>query len=199
MRKVTKNIVGVLSLGVLATSWSLGQAAETGLSLAPGAAPGTTDTSVNTDAATPTPAASDQPTTAATPAESGGTAAGTSSSNAGKSTTTTSPTASATPTPTPSKTATTSAASVTKTSAAISYIAERRQGVMQISVTKSGSKITDVTIISGGTEGGQWASVPALLAQAAIDAQGSNFGNISRATHTTDAFKQALESALAKF
>jgi uncharacterized protein with FMN-binding domain len=70
---------------------------------------------------------------------------------------------------------------------------------MQISVTKSGSKITDITIISGGTEGGQWAVVPEMLAQAAIDAQGSNFGNISRATHTTDAFKQALESALAKF
>ena len=70
---------------------------------------------------------------------------------------------------------------------------------MQISVTKAGSKITDVTIISGGTEGGEWASVPSILAQAAIDAQGSNFGNISRATHTTDAFKQALESALAKF
>ena len=70
---------------------------------------------------------------------------------------------------------------------------------MQISVTKSGSKITDVTIISGGTEGGQWASVPGILAQAAIDAQGSDFGNISRATHTTEAFKQALESALAKF
>jgi uncharacterized protein with FMN-binding domain len=70
---------------------------------------------------------------------------------------------------------------------------------MQISVTKAGSKITDVTIISGGTEGGEWAVVPDMLAQAAIDAQGSNFGNISRATHTTDAFKQALESALAKF
>lgn len=180
MRKVTKNIVGVLSLGVLATSWSLGQAAETGLSLGTGAS--NTDTPATTETASATPTASDLPTTAATPAapvENGGTA----------------PTSTPTPTPTPTPTA----ASVTKTSAAIQYIAERRTGTMQISVTKTGSKITDVTVISGGTEGGQWASVPGILAQAAIDAQGSNFGNISRATHTTEAFKQALESALAKF
>lgn len=187
MRKVTKNIVGVLSLGVLATSWSLGQAAETGLSLSNGAT--NTDTPA-AQTASPSPTASDLPTTASTPAapvETGGTSQATA------------PTTAPTPTPTPTKTAATTAASVTKTSDAISYIAEKRQGIMQISVTKAGSKITDVTIISGGTEGGQWQSVPGILAQAAIDAQGSDFGNISRATHTTDAFKQALESALAKF
>jgi uncharacterized protein with FMN-binding domain len=70
---------------------------------------------------------------------------------------------------------------------------------MQLTVTKSGSKITDVTILSGGTEGGDWASVPGILAQAAVAAQGSNFGNVGGATHTTEAFKTALESALAKF
>ena len=176
MRKVTKNIVGVLSLGVLATSWSLGQAAETGLSL--GAGTTNTDTSAAPTAA-PTPEATASATASATPKPT--------------------KSATATPTPTPTKTATSSAASVTKTSAAVSYVAHNRQGVMQISVTKSGSKITAVTIVSGGTEGGEWAVVPDMLAQAAIDAQGSNFGNISRATHTTDAFKQALESALAKF
>ena len=187
MRKVTKNIVGVLSLGVLATSWSLGQAAETGLSLGAGT------TNTDTSAAQPTPAA-DTPTSSATP-----TTSATQDAVASPTPTATKAAAAATPTPTPTKTATASAASVTKTSAAVSYIAKNRQGVMQISVTKTGSKITDVTIISGGTEGGEWASVPSILAQAAIDAQGSNFGNISRATHTTDAFKQALESALAKF
>jgi uncharacterized protein with FMN-binding domain len=186
VRKVTKNIVGVLSLGVLATSWSLGQAAETGLSL--GAGTTNTDTSAS-PTASPTPEA----TASATPAASA------TASAAASATPTPTKSATATPTPTPTKTATASAASVTKTSAAISYIAKNRQGVMQISVTKTGSKITDVTIISGGTEGGEWAVVPDMLAQAAIDAQGSNFGNISRATHTTDAFKQALESALAKF
>ena len=180
MRKKTRNIVGVISLGVLATSWSLGQAAETGLSLAPGAAANTADTSVNTDS---------QPAETAVPSDAPSSSA----------TSTPAANASATPTPTATKTPAVTAAAVTKTSSAVSYVAKDRPGVMQISVTKTGSKITDVTIISGGTEGGEWASVPSMLAQAAIQAQGSNFGNITRATHTTDAFKQALESALAKF
>lgn len=172
MRKVTQNIVGVLSLGVLATSWSIGQATETGLVLS-------------------NPAATDTPTAAATPEPSSSASASTEPSA--------SSTASAKATPAPSKTASTSAASVTKKSDAITYVAEKRQGVMQITVTKQGSKITDIGIVSGGTEGGEWAGVPSILAQAAIDAQGSNFGNISRATHTTEAFKKALETALAKF
>ena len=174
MRKITQNIVGVISLGVLATSWSIGQAAETGLVIS-------------------NPAATDTPTTAPT---TDPTAEATAEPSASASAT---PTASAKATPAPSKTASTSAASVTKKSDAISYVAHRRQGDMQISVTKQGSKITDVSIISGGTEGGDWASVPGLLADAAVKAQGSGFGNIGGATHTTDAFKTALENALAKF
>jgi uncharacterized protein with FMN-binding domain len=176
VRKATKNIVGVLSLGVLATSWSIGQAAESGLVIsAPGA----------TNAATPEP-------TASASSEPSASSQANAQSN-------TQPSASASAKPTPTKTATSAAKSVTKKSDAISYVAEKRQGVMQISVTKQGSTITAINILSGGTEGGQWATVPDLLAQAAIDAQGSDFGNISRATHTTDAFKTALETALAKF
>ena len=171
MRKVTRNIVGVLSLGVLATSWSLGQAAETGLSLNP-----QTPTNTDTPSATPSASATDTPTVAP-PVENGGTA----------------------PSAQPTASATTSPASVTKTSAAVSYIAKDRQGVMQLSVTKSGSKITAVTIISGGTEGGEWAGIPDQLAAAAVQSQGAHFGNVTRATHTTDAFYQALDSALAKF
>lgn len=160
MRKATQNIVGVISLGVLAASWSIGQAAESGLVVG---AP--------TASATPSQSSSAEPTASS----------------------------SAKPTPTPTKSATTTAASVTKKSDPITYVAEKRQGVMQISVTKKGSAITAIEIISGGTEGGEYSSVPGVLAQAAIEAQGSNFGNISRATHTTEAFKKALETALAKF
>ena len=160
MRKATQNIVGVISLGVLAASWSIGQAAESGLVVG---AP--------TASATPSQSSSAEPTVSS----------------------------SAQPTPTPTKSAATTAASVTKKSDPITYVAEKRQGVMQISVTKKGSAITAIEIISGGTEGGEYSSVPGVLAQAAIEAQGSNFGNISRATHTTEAFKKALETALAKF
>jgi uncharacterized protein with FMN-binding domain len=190
VRKITKNIVGVISLGVLATSWSIGQAAETGLKL--NAAPEPS----NSASATPTPAASETPTPVA-PAENGGTAP----TPAQSPTPTPKQTASQTPTPTPTptKTATASAAAVTKTSVAISYIAKNREGIMQLSVTKVGSKITDVTILSGGTEGGEWAGIPDQLAAAAVQSQGAHFGNVTRATHTTDAFYQALDSALAKF
>lgn len=176
MRKATKNVVGVLSLGVLATSWSIGQAAESGLVVG---APAATNAATSQATPEPTASVSSEATASAQP-------------NA-------EPSASASAKPTPTKTATSAAKSVTKKSDAISYVAEKRQGVMQISVTKQGSTITAIDILSGGTEGGQWATVPDLLAQAAIDAQGSNFGNISRATHTTEAFKTALETALAKF
>lgn len=158
MRTTTKQVIGLLSLGVLGTSWSLGQAAETGLAISNSAA-----------TAAPTP--------------------------------TTAPTAE-TPTPTPTPTATkstTSSASVTKKSDAVSYVAHRASGTMQLSVTKSGGKITAIDVISGGTEGAQWAQVPGILVDAALQAQSANFGNVGGATHTTDAFKQALESALAKF
>lgn len=70
---------------------------------------------------------------------------------------------------------------------------------MEISVTKQGPTILDITIIKGGTEGGEYAAVPSTLARAAVQAQGANFGNVGGATHTTDAFKKALETALAKF
>jgi uncharacterized protein with FMN-binding domain len=192
VRKITKNIVGVISLGVLATSWSIGQAAETGLKL--NAAPEPS----NSASATPTPAASETPTPVA-PAENGGTAPtpAQSPTPTPKQTATQKPTT--TPTPTATKAAPVSAATVTKTSAAISYIAKNRQGIMQLSVTKVGSKITDITIISGGTEGGEWAGIPDQLAAAAVQSQGAHFGNVTRATHTTDAFYQALDSALAKF
>ena len=171
MRKATQNIVGVISLGVLAASWSIGQAAESGLVVG---APTATE-----------PAATAEPTASATHSQSSSAEPTTS--------------ASAKPTPTPTKSAATTAASVTKKSDPITYVAEKRQGVMQISVTKKGSAITAIDILSGGTEGGEYSSVPGVLAQAAIEAQGSNFGNISRATHTTEAFKKALETALAKF
>lgn len=173
MRKATQNIVGVISLGVLAASWSIGQAAESGLVVGAPAEPSATETATPT--ATPTGSASSEPTTSSTPATS------------------------ASAKPTPAKSEAPVAATVTKKSDPITYVAEKRKGVMQISVTKKGSAITAIDIISGGTEGGEYASVPGVLAQAAISAQGSNFGNISRATHTTEAFKKALETALAKF
>ena len=71
-------------------------------------------------------------------------------------------------------------------------------GTVQVSVTKTGSKITDVSVVQGGATHGREGTFPYLV-QYALDAQGTSFGNITGATYTTDAFKSALSSALGKF
>lgn len=171
MRKVTQNIVGVISLGVLATSWSLGQAAETGLSMDTAPQP----------AAPVESAPAESPSTESTPTQ----------------TVPSEPVQSATPTKTstPAATKKPATASGSKTGDPVTY----KYGVIQLEVVKSGSTITAVNLIQSGTKGPDWAVVPGMLADAAVSANGSSFGNVSGATFTTQAFKSALESALAKF
>ena len=171
MRKVTQNIVGVVSLGVLATSWSLGQAAETGLSM----------DSATQPAAPVESAPVESPSTESTPSQP----------------VPSEPVQSATPTKTsaPAATKKPATASGSKTGDPVSY----KYGVIQLEVVKSGSTITAVNLIQSGTKGPDWAVVPGMLADAAVSANGSSFGNVSGATFTTQAFKTALESALAKF
>lgn len=70
-------------------------------------------------------------------------------------------------------------------------------GTIQLSVTTDGSKLTDVGLIQAGANGGREQAFPYLVSDA-ITANGSNFANLSGATYTTDAFKQALESAISK-
>jgi uncharacterized protein with FMN-binding domain len=71
-------------------------------------------------------------------------------------------------------------------------------GTVQVSVTKAAGKITAVNLLQEGATGGRQASF-SYLADLAVKANGSSFGNLSGATYTTDAFKQSLESAHAKF
>lgn len=183
MRQVTKSVVGVLSLGVLATSWALGQSSDTNSFKANYA--GVANSSPSPTPTSPSPTA---PTTASpTPALP-------SASGAPTKAPTSSPSTPAQPTPTPTQTKTPSLATVTRTSVAESY----RYGVIELSVTKSGGAITAITLIQAGATGGRQAAFDPLV-NAAIQAQGSNFGNLSQATYTTQAFKTALESALGKF
>ena len=171
MRKVTQNIVGVISLGVLATSWSLGQAAETGLSLETATQPSAPVESAPVESpsteSTPTQTVPSEPVQSAPPTKTS--------------------TAAATKKP--------ATASGSKTGDPVTY----KYGVIQLEVVKSGSTITAVNLIQSGTKGPDWAVVPGMLADAAVSANGSSFGNVSGATFTTQAFKTALESALAKF
>lgn len=70
-------------------------------------------------------------------------------------------------------------------------------GTIQIKATKTGGKLTAVELIQEGANGGREQAFPTLVA-AALSANGSSIPNVSGATYTTDAFKQALDSALSK-
>ena len=218
MRTATKSAIGILSLGVIAASYTAGTAAQIGFGAAPVSNSSAAGESTAVDPSVvvePTPIAVETEevgeagddnvtsvpvqtkaaaTSAMTPtATKSATATATPTPTAAKTAAAATPTA--TPTPTPTKTASTVATSVAKTGSAINY----KYGTIQLEVVKSGSKITSINLIQASTKGREWASVPSMLVTAAISAQGSGFGNISGATFSTQAFKSALESALAKF
>jgi uncharacterized protein with FMN-binding domain len=155
----------------------------------PEAAANVTDPVTNVDGG-PTASATTTPTAAATAAPKPGTQP--------KPTTkpsSTKPGANATPTPTPAPTPPpATSAAVSKTSASINY----EFGTIQIQVTKEAGNITAVSYLKQS-----YTRVPngtmAYLVNASIQANGSNFTKVSRATVTTNAYKKALEDALAKF
>lgn len=215
MRNPTKATIGVVTLGILAGSYQLGAAresAQTSLaaagnsnpSAAPSADPG------NGSNATPTTSATSSTSTGAgtTTSASGSTGSGSTTTGSGSSTTSSSSGSSNSTTSSGSSNSSssssgsgssgsnnTTSASATHTGAAIAY----RYGTIQLEVVKSGSKITAINLIQASTHGQQYAQVPPMLVNAAISANGSGFGNVSGATFTTEAFRSALESALAQF
>jgi uncharacterized protein with FMN-binding domain len=83
---------------------------------------------------------------------------------------------------------------VTKEGAAFPY----QFGTVQLSVTKANGKITAIGLVQATATHGREQAF-SYLVNYAIQAQGTSFSNISGATYTTDAFKQALSSALGKF
>jgi uncharacterized protein with FMN-binding domain len=89
--------------------------------------------------------------------------------------------------------ATTSSGPKTATGDAINY----QFGTVQVEVTKSGGKITAVNLIQASATAGREGAF-SYLVNYAISANGSSFSNLSGATYTTEAFKQALDSAISK-
>jgi hypothetical protein len=79
----------------------------------------------------------------------------------------------------------------------INYVTNNLQKNLQVSVTFSDATITAIQILQGDTNNGIGKAYPVLI-QAAISAQGSNFGNYTGATYTTNAFKTAVNNAIAK-
>ena len=174
MRSATKTFVGLAGIGVLVATAKLGM---------PAAVAAATISNVAAD----TPAATATPTPTPTKATSTGTKTRTpaKTTSSGSTKTTTTPTTT-TPTPTVSST--------TQSGSAIRY----RYGVVQVKVTKKSGNITSIDYLQKSATAGRGAVFPDLVA-AAKAANGSNFGNFGGATYTTEAFKQALDSALAKF
>ena len=186
MRTSTKTALGLVSLGLFVGSYQVGLAAETGF----GASAPETNTATGETPAATEPSASASPSSSASSSSS---PSSSTSSSATKTPAAAAPTASATPAPAATKTPA-ATQTVSKQSSLINY----EYGVVQVTITKSGGTITAVNLDRGTATDGRQAAFPSLI-QATIDANGSGFGNISRATLTTNAYKQAVNSALAKF
>jgi hypothetical protein len=128
----------------------------------------------------PSPNATNSPNPTATPSQSS------SPSPSSPGTPTTSPTTPAAPNPIP--------AELTLDSDVIDY----KYGVVQISITKVGKEITAVQLLQGDATNGRDEAYKILI-DATLQVQGTNFGNVSGATFTTDAFRKAVDNALLKF
>ena len=104
-----------------------------------------------------------------------------------------------TPTPkptTPKPTTPPPVTTVKHTSSPVYY----RFGTVQLTVTKQGSTITDITLNQAGATNGRSAAFN-YLTTLAMQAQSGSFDTsmMSGATYTTDAFMQALNDALSQF
>lgn len=215
MRKGTKSFISILSLGLVAAGYQAGQSAELPSSFSAAAAPQTGGTSagvstgtstggtsagsetVNTPAATPAAGSASTPAAATSGSTTAPAPASTPKATVAASAPISTPKATAAapaPAATQAPPATNTGSATTKTGTAINY----RYGTVQVSVTKTNGKITAVNLLQQGATGGRQGAFPYLV-QYAIAANGTSFGNLGGATFTTDAFKQSLESALAKF
>ena len=188
MRKESRIAIGIVGFSALASSYLLGQGnipISTFAASPVGSGATVTAGEVAPDAsATPssapssTPTAPDQ-TATAKPA----------TKPSAKPTTTTK--ATTTKTATPTQAAPTGG---NFTSDPVKY----QYGTMQLEVVVSGGQLTGINLVQASTHGSQYAPVPGLLVDAALQAGGSNFGNLSGATFATQAFKKALDGALLK-
>lgn len=170
MRKSSQVLMGALSLVSVAVGVEIGATAKPSGIFPP--VPTKTDTPTPTPT-TPGPTPTD-PSTTPTPKP-------------------TTPTPKSTPKPTPKPSPVTP---ISHQSDAVQY----RFGTVQLTVTKTGTKITDVTMDRAGATNGRASSFPYLISLT-LAAQSSTFDTsmMSGATYSTDAYLQALDNALAQF
>ena len=215
LRNLTKSIFGVVSLGVLASSYSLGLANQASTSLTPGPNVSPSNPSPlpsftppeddeyedeeyedeGDEVATPAPSASKAPTNTAKPTATAAPATTAAPTN------TKEPTKKPAATPTPTATKATPPPAPTGAKGNGPGVGDElyyKYGSIQLAVVKSGNVLTEVKILKATTNGNEFANVPGDLAKAAVAVNGTNFANVSGATYTSNAFRKSLESALGK-
>ena len=79
---------------------------------------------------------------------------------------------------------------------------QTKYGPMQVEVVIKGGKIESATTLQhpggDGTSDQINAQVVPILTKATVDYQGVKFGNVSRATISTESYKQSAQAALDK-
>ncbi|MEY4639980.1 MAG: hypothetical protein RLY13_978 [Actinomycetota bacterium] len=89
------------------------------------------------------------------------------------------------------------AGGATKTQTVTGDAIQYRYGTVQLEITASNGKLESINELVVETTPGWEQAVP-VIHEAAMQAQSADFGNVSGATFTTEAYKQALASALSK-
>ena len=183
MRKSTQALMGTASLIAVVTGFQVGANATPSATFSPLPTTPTTEPTPTGTPTTPSPTGTPttDPTVTPTP------------------TTTPKPTKTPTKTPTPKPTKKPTpppSSTVSHTSSPVYY----RYGTVQLTVTKSGSTITDISLDQAGATNGRASAFPYLV-QLAISAQSSTFDTsmLSGATYSVNAFMSAFDDALAQF
>jgi uncharacterized protein with FMN-binding domain len=174
VRKSSQVVMGALSLVSVAVGIEIGATANPSVIFTP--SPSATPTPKPTDpSVTPTPTSPNPKPTTPAPKPT-------------------------TPTPKPTtpapKPTTPPPTSVSHQGAAVKY----KYGTVQVTVTKTGTSITNINMDQAGATSGRSKSFPYLVSLA-LSAQNSTFDTsmLSGATFSVNAFKQALDNALAQF
>jgi len=189
VRAGTRIVATIVATSSALVAWSIGQQSTPPDLLLVQASPAVTDSSAPAPTATQDPAQDTGQDTGATSTAPAAPA----DSNTGNT--------SATPTTTPAPTATQAPTApapvapvvVSVTSDAITY----KYGTVQVALTVTDGAITSVKMVQGDASNGR-ADAYTSLVDATLAAQSTNYGNISGATFTVDAFKKAVDNALAK-
>jgi uncharacterized protein with FMN-binding domain len=181
VRKSTLMVTSLFAASALTVAWNTGQL-----------------TANNEILLLPAESTSNQAPTEVAAADPNSTSTATAEPTASASTPATSGSAAPAPTQTPTTPASPVAPPAPVTAQVSSDPITYKYGTVQISMTTVDGAITKIKMLQGDATNGRDSAYKTLI-DATIQNQGTNYGNISGATFTVDAFKKAVDSALLKF